>query len=269
MSTLMSPSNILRTLIACSVCLIGTSLFAQDWTRFRGANGVGRADTCTVPLPWQEQDIAWKKELPGIGNSSPIVWGSHIYLMSADPKTATRYLLCQDLSTGDDVWQHEIQSSPYHLHARSSFASTTACANASAVYFAWATPDNVTLRAFSHTGSEIWTRNLGRYVSQHGFGASPCLVGNKLILFNSQAAMELPEGVEPGQSKVMAFEAQTGEPIWETNLITTRACYGTPTAFTDVSGKQALLFANTGNGIFAVSIEDGEILWNTEVFTKR
>ncbi len=82
-------------------------------------------------------------------------------------------------------------------------------------------PRCVVLKAFSHEGKELWSRNLGRYVSQHGFGNSPMLADGKLILAISQDALELPEGVAPGQTIVAAFNPESGEPIWATPRETT------------------------------------------------
>lgn len=243
---------------------------ANTWTRLRGENGRGVVPECNVPLPWSSDDVSWRIELPGKGNSSPIVADGKVFLMSGNPDTADRYLLCYDLTTGQELWRKTRASQPHKLHARSSYASSTPCASDKAVYFAWADPDNLMLEAYDFAGNLFWpSKNLGRYVSQHGFGASPALFGNTLILFNSQAAQELPPGVEPGQSRVMAFDATSGDLLWESPRTTTRACYGVPTLFKDQSGRDALLFSNTGDGIFALDLATGGQLWNTKVFSKR
>ncbi len=244
-----------------------------QWNQFRGENGVASVATCDVPLPWSPSDIAWEVKLPGVGNCSPVYYGNKVFLMSADPNNAERYLLAYDLKTGEKLWQKTIASEPYHLHARSSFASGTPCVNDKAVFFSWATPDRLTLAAFTHDGEEYWQEkgaiDLGPFVSQHGYGASPVLFGKTLVLFNSQQAEELPPNATPGLSRVMAFNSESGEMLWETPRTTTRACYGVPKHFKDESGVEALLFANTGDGIFAIELETGKPLWNKKVFGKR
>lgn len=266
-------SQILLLILLVGLCLTSSLARAGEpqhaWTRFRGENGAGSIPHCNVPLPWKAEDVAWEIDLPGKGNGSPIYYGDRIFLMSAHPDTAERYLLGIDLATGKTVWKKSEPSQPHILHTRSSYASSTPCANERAVYFAWAAPDNLTLAAFTHDGDEIWRRNLGSFASQHGHGASPALFGDTLVLFNSQAGAELPPGVEPGQSRVMAFNAATGEDLWETPNVTTQTCYGVPTYFKDESGKDALLLASTGDGIFALELDTGKPLWNTQVFSKR
>ncbi len=242
---------------------------AESWSRFRGDNGVGVIAKCSVPLPWQPSDVRWSVALPGKGNGSPTAYGDRVFLMSADANSAERYIMAFDIKSGRELWRKSYASEPHHLHNRSSYASCTPCVNSDAVFFTWATPESVTLMALTHDGEVIWTNNLGRYVSQHGYGASPALFGDKLVLFNSQAAEQLPPGVPPGQSRVMAFDVRTGDLLWETPRTTTRVCYGVPTRFQDESGQEALLFCNTGDGFFALSLETGEPLWNRKVFRKR
>ncbi len=245
-----------------------TNSAVADWNRFRGENGAGVLDQCTVPLPWNTSDVAWKITLPGKGNGSPIVANGQVFLMSADETTAQRFALAFDLKTGKEVWRKTFDSQLHKVHARSSFASCTPCCNADAVYFAWAAPDNLTIKAFKHNGDELWTKDFGRYVSAHGFAGSPILVDDKLILANSQDAEELPVGVAPGDSSIIALDSKSGAIIWETPRKSVRTCYGAPSVF-EVAGKKALVFAETGDGLFALDVATGKQLWNNKVFTKR
>lgn len=241
----------------------------KEWNRFRGENAAGIVESCSVAVPWKPDDVAWDITPPGVGNGSPMVFGNRVFLMSSDARSAERYLLAYDLSTGKELWRKTKSSTPYHLHRRASYASCTPCVNEYAVYFCWAEPDHVYLTALNHDGEELWTNDLGSYISQHGFGASPALFGDKVILFNSQQRDQLPPGAKPGESKVHAFDAKSGEKIWETPRSATRACYGVPSLYETSDGKQALLFSNTGDGLFALELETGTPIWNRQVFNKR
>ncbi len=263
-----------RKLLGClSGLLLMTSLAQSlalaDWNRFRGTNGTGVQENCSVPLPWNAQDVAWQIDLPGKGNGSPIVEDGKVFIMSADPATAERYALAYDLATGKELWRQVYASKTHLLHARSSYASATPCANAKAVFFAWASPDSLTVRSYSHTGEELWSKDFGRYISSHGFGGSPILVDDKLILANSQDAQELPEGVAPGVSSIVAIDAQTGNIAWETPRTSVRTCYGAPTVAVGADGQKSLIFAETGEGLFALDAASGKQLWNKQVFVKR
>ncbi|MFO1064446.1 MAG: PQQ-binding-like beta-propeller repeat protein [Pirellulales bacterium] len=240
-----------------------------NWNRFRGENGSGIVEHSNVPIPWTAEDTAWTQTLPGKGNGSPCVQSGKVFIQSADPKTAERYVMAFDLASGKELWRKSQASSVHPLHARSSYASSTPCANDKAVFASWGAPDGVVIKAFTHAGEELWTRNLGRYVSQHGFGGSPILYGNTLILLNSQDAQELPEGVAPGQTEVIALDVASGETVWRTPRTTTRVCYGVPALYKGSDGRDVLVMNETGDGFFGLDAKTGSPLWNRQAFTKR
>src|SRR5215510_13206870 len=70
------------------VCLISgvTSRLEADtpihghWSQWRGPNGSGVSDETGVPAEWNADSALWKTVLPGRGHSSPIVWGSRVFL---------------------------------------------------------------------------------------------------------------------------------------------------------------------------------------------
>ncbi len=256
------------TIFTCFAFSFQSDPVAAEWTRFRGPNGEGVIERCSVPMPWTASDVAWTIDLPGKGNGSPIVAGGKVFLMSADATTAERYALAFDLASGKELWRKTFTSQFHKVHARSSFASCTPCARADSVFFVWASPENLTVKAFSHTGDEMWTKDFGRYVSAHGFAGSPVLVDDKLILANSQDAEELPPGVAPGDSSVVALDAKSGKTVWETPRKSVRTCYGAPSVAT-ADGKKAVVFAETGDGMFALDVATGTQLWNNKIFTKR
>lgn len=252
-----------------AICCASRSSAETNWNRFRGENGTGFIAQSSVPLPWTDSDIAWTATLPGKGNGSPIVQGNHVFVLSADPTNAERYVLSYDIVTGRERWRKTYPSVTHPLHDRSSYASSTPCADDTGVYVAWGAPTSIVVKAFSHAGEELWTRDLGRNVSAHGFGGSPMIVDGRLILLNSQDAQELPEGVAPGQTIVIALDVKTGKTLWETPRQTTRVCYGVPALLTEASGRQLLVMSETGDGMFALDASTGAPVWNRKMFTKR
>jgi len=243
--------------------LIATSpVLSQEWARFRGPNGTGRSEAKTIPTTWTEKDYNWNVKLPGgSGHSSPVVWGDKVFLLSADPDTATRYMLCYDAESGKQLWQREYKSTAHHLHLRSSFASSTPAADADHVYIGWSTPEETTLKAFDHEGSEVWSRDLGRWVSQHGFGTSPILFDDLVILHNSQQSNQLKAGEEPGKSAMMAFDRRTGQDVWQTPLVSANVCYSVPFLHKPADGPYELICTSTGNGVFSLDPKTGKQNW--------
>ncbi len=266
----MSPSVQLALVSLLSLPL-ALPLQAQDpdteWSRFRGPQGLGVQAGPNIPFPWPADRIT-KVALPGTGNGSPVLWGDAAYLIAADADDATRHVVAIDLDQHAIRWQRSYATQSHPLHAFSSYASTTPCVDASGVYAAWGDPEHVVLKKFSHAGQELWSRDFGRYVSQHGFATSPMLADGIVILLDSQDAEELEQGVAPGQDRMLAIDSQTGETVWETPLPTRRVCYGVPVV-REVADRKELVCATTGMGVFALDLATGKVLWNHDCFQLR
>ncbi len=237
---------------------------SQEWTRFHGPNGQGVSTLKSFPAQWTEKDINWKIKLPGIGHSSPVVWGDRVFLLSADPKTAERYVLGIHAKDGRIVWNRDFKSETHHLHQRSSFASCSPAVDEERVYIAWSTPTATTFKAFTHDGDEVWSRDLGRWESQHGFGTSPMIYKELVILSNSQQANKLKEGQQPGESFMMAFDRRTGELRWKVPRLSVNVCYSVPCIYTPKGGAPELICTSTGNGMFSLDPETGNRNWAVE-----
>ncbi len=262
-----------RFVLAFGLVLIGLTTFThgqedQQWSRFRGPNGTGILDSFYVPLPWTDKQILHRVDLPGNGNGSPSIWNGVAYLQVANSESQKRSLVAVDLSSGKIKWTRESAFSPYGIHKFSSYASSTPCVDADRVYNVWGAPESLIVEAYSHQGEKIWSRDLGSYVSQHGFGSSPMLVDGLVVVYNSQDAMELPEGVAPGPDQMVALKVDSGEIAWKRDLEASRVCYGVP-CVTEIDGKEALLNANTSNGFYAIDVKDGNVLLEDLPFGKR
>jgi outer membrane protein assembly factor BamB len=240
------------------------NLSGQEWTRFRGPNGTGISDSMSIPVQWAEGETNWNVALPGTGHSSPVVWGDRVFLLSANPEDATRFVLCYSAIDGKQLWLREYKSSAHHIHTRSSFASCTPAVDRDHVYVGWSTPDATTLMALDHDGEQVWSVDLGRWVGQHGFGASPMLYDEMVILHNSQQANKLDPGEQPGDSFMMAFDRKSGQEIWRTPLESVNVCYSVPFIFEPNDGPAELICTSTGNGVFSLNPKTGEENWAVE-----
>lgn len=262
--------QIIRLVLSCCCCwLLFSTAAGQEWARFRGPNGTGVSNAKTIPVRWSESDYNWKIKLPGIGHSSPTLWGKRLFILSADPDKATRYVLCYDANSGKQLWRRDYPSEPHHLHIRSSFASCTPAVDDERVYIAWSTPAETTFKAFTHDGDEEWSLDLGTWTSQHGFGTSPVLYKDLVILSNSQQARQLKPGQKPGKSFVMAFDKRTGEERWRTSRVSANVCYSVPFIRKSQDGTDELICINTGNGMFSLDPNTGKENWSIDAFKMR
>lgn len=259
-------------------CLVSMSLAlgwadaaaAQAWSRFRGPNGSGlSADT--LPATWTEQDQRWRTKLPGIGHSSPVVWGPLVFLESADPETATRYLVAIEAGTGRIAWTREFPSSHFPIHARSSFASSSPAVDGDRVYAAWASPEETMLVALDHRGQTAWERKLGPMTCQHGFGSSPLLFEDLVILNLSQEkAREKDDAApEPGPSQILAVDRETGATRWSAPRTSKTMSYSVPCLFTHPDGTIDLIGCSTAEGMYALDPRTGHPRWSLPLFSMR
>jgi outer membrane protein assembly factor BamB len=262
----MRPS-LLRSSIRPCILLVLASTFssatAQEWTRFRGPNGTGESEATTIPSQWGEKDINWKIDLPGIGHSSPVLWGERIFLTSADPGTGTRIVLAVRTTDGKVLWTKEYPAATNRLHVQNSFASSTPTCDADHVYVAWSPPDEYHLAALDHDGHEVWSVELGKHTSRHGFGASPIVYEDLVIITNDH------DGENPS---VIAVDRATGNTRWKIPrkaMSPQNACYSTPFVYTAPGGEPELLINSWAHGVSSHNPKTGEVNWEAPVFELR
>ena len=237
---------------------------AQEWTRFRGPNGQGQSEAgATIPVEWTDKDYNWKVELPGVGHSSPVVWGDKVFVTSADPQTAARHVSCLRAKDGEKLWQRDFPAKTYHLHTQNSYASSTPALDKDHIYLAWASDQEFILQALDHSGETVWEKNLGPYISQHGFGTSPIVVDDEVIITNDQE----------GETRfLLAVDSKTGEERWKIprKFADNRqnASYATPCVLETPLGKE-LIVCSWAHGITSHDLKTGAELWSAPVLKAR
>ena len=111
----------------------------QNWPGFRGPGAQGIADGYPTRAAWNVDPAAgklsgvrWRAEIPGLGHSSPIIWGDRVYVGTAvrlsgkaplrigyygDVKPAQDndeqkwMILCFDKKSGKKRWERIVRSS--------------------------------------------------------------------------------------------------------------------------------------------------------------
>jgi outer membrane protein assembly factor BamB len=250
------------------VSLVQLSARAEPWTRFRGPNGQGAVET-ELPAEFSPRDFQFVAKLPGIGHSSPVVWEDSLFVLSADPEDATRYVICLDANSGTQKWVREYPSEPHHLHQLSSYASCTPAVDEERVYIAWSSPSETTLLALHHDGSDAWRLNLGPWVSQHGFGTSPILFEDLVVFFNSQDGEKAPDAPQAGATYMMAFDRATGREVWRSPRTSTTVSYSVPCIYQPADGPPELIGCQSNEALFSLDPRTGRENWSIDVFRMR
>src|SRR5436309_1192940 len=101
--------RMLRTLLLLAALAVPAAASAGHWDRFFGPNGTGNADDKDVPVTFDANtNVVWKIAVPGVGNSSPVVWDNRIYLQTAGADGKSRTLLAIDARDGQVAWKQSI-----------------------------------------------------------------------------------------------------------------------------------------------------------------
>lgn len=225
---------------------------ADNWSRFRGPNGTGIAADKDIPIHWSAQEgILWKTAIPGLGNSSPIVWKDTLFLQSASPDGKERSLLCLDVKNGKILWSRSVPGDRVKTHQKNTMASSTPATDGERVYAIFWSGQNLTLSAYTFKGEPVWHQLLGGHKSQHGAGISPMVFDGKVFVANDQ----------DGAAELLAFDAKSGKQIWAAPRKPFRACYSTPVLLEKDNQEPQLIVASTA-GITSYKPGSGKENWN-------
>lgn len=247
----------------------GVPTTPRNWPRLRGADAAGQGGERRFPSSFGVGDIAWTAELPGAGHASPAVWEGRVYVASAtaDPADAgacLRMLSCHDAATGALRWQRVLPGPVEPINAMNSLASSSPVADCDGVYWLWATRDNLRAEAFTHDGVPRWHADLGPMNSDHGFGGSPTLWRDSLVV-----PME-----QDGPSAVVALDTATGRERWRLPRDTARTAYAPALLLADGTaradgGTATLVLASMAHGLSGVDPATGRVLWERRCLPKR
>ncbi len=268
------PLPVASLLLVASIILCST--VSADWLRFRGPNGSGVASEASLPVKLGTENQLWSVEIPGQGHGSPVVSNGRIYLLSAvageEAKTPAKgkkkakkgkpavpyqwVALCLDAETGETVWSKSFSQRKFKGHKFNSAASSTAAIDEDQVIFAWGPAEQLTVVSLSLNGEFQWESDLGPVVGGHGFGGSPILVGDRVILNNDQ---------EKKNGNLLALNAKTGKVEWTVERRSERISYSVPCVY-EVDGKSLLVFTNWQHGFTAIDPATGEVVADKSVF---
>jgi outer membrane protein assembly factor BamB len=247
------------SMAACFLFLaLAPGIRGQEWTRFRGPNGSGASTSTTVPARWTDKDLNWKVRLPGVGHSSLVLWGERIFLTSAEEDTGKRIVLCLRARDGERLWLREFAGQRHAKHSDNSFASATPVVDEDRLYVSWGSPKEYLVAALDHDGKEVWRADLGPFRAGHGFGASPIVHEDVLVV----------PGDQDGPSTLFGLDRTSGKVLWKVPR-RSKASYATPCVFQAKGRPAEIVFTSYEHGITAIDPKSGRVNWECDVFDKR
>jgi outer membrane protein assembly factor BamB len=221
----------------------------RQWPRWRGPTGQGLTAETGLPAAWTSvENIAWKTEIPGAGNSSPVIWDDRIFLTSAFEGGKRRSLICLRREDGEMLYVRDAPSVPAEGHVRdkNGYASATPVVDGERVVVFLG---NSGLLAFDLSGGLFWHHPLPPFDGMHGTGASPILCGDLAILFQEQSNKP---------SLGVALDKRTGEERWRMEAPSALGwCTPLPVR---VGGKEQLLYG-ASQRVVSFDPRTGHELW--------
>ena len=254
--------------------IAGASLIAEEWSQFRGPNGSGVSATTGLPVEFGPQkNVIWKTPLPA-GHSSPVLTRDRIFVTayskqekangqrSAGGEYAHRrqespiekenyklLVIALDRQTGKILWQREVPRSRVgRLQNVNNPASPSPVTDGSNVYVFF---QEFGMISYNGDGKERWRLPLGPFNMFYGFGASPILVDDKVIL---------PVDQDNPSSYLLAVDKNSGRMRWKIDRPVVISGYSTPIVYQPKQGAKQIVIPESFQ-LSAYSVEDGKRIW--------
>jgi len=228
----------MKALLALAFCLgLASAVNAQNWPSFRGQNSSGVADGNNPPTTWDAEkssNIVWKTPIPGLGHSSPVVWGDRVFVTTAVSSAAKSQFVhgltetsasaddtskhswrvyCLDKNTGRIIWEKAIyEGTPKtKRHVKASFANATPTTDGKHLIVSFGSEG---LYCFDLEGKLLWKQDLG--VLDGGWSPGPDLhwgFGSSPIIYKHLAIVQCDT---QNQAFIAAFNLADGKRAWQT-----------------------------------------------------
>ncbi len=252
------------------LALLATSLRAEiNWPQFRGPAGDGHSDAKNLPLTFSETErVKWKTPIHGKAWSSPVIWGSLVWLTTANEEGTELSVVCVDKATGKVLRDQLLfkVANPQFCHKFNSYASPTPVIEDGRLYVTFGSPGTACVD--TATGKVLWERR--DFVCNHfrGAGSSP-IVWQDLVIMNFDGS---------DFQFVVALDKKTGKTVWKVDRSIDykdltpegkpeaegdwRKAFSTPHV-AEVDGKP-ILFSSGAKGHYAYEPRTGKEIWRLE-----
>ncbi|MHC5064450.1 MAG: outer membrane protein assembly factor BamB family protein, partial [Planctomycetota bacterium] len=238
----------------CLLPVLSTPLFAQatsTWPQFLGEGSIATANGAQTLSFDRENDLRYRVEIPA-GESSPCIWGDHIFLTGVDADQLVMFAL--DRASGKELWRHGVPAPTDYefMHADANMAMPTACTNGERVFFYL---PSYGLIARDMDGELVWEKRLPDPKPDFGIGSSPLLYQGMVIL--------LRDGCP--DAALYALEEETGEELWTLPRIAFSDSHTTPFIWEN-RDRIELIIASSGT-VASHDLDSGEEIWRVDGLT--
>lgn len=272
-------------LLTAWVTLFVTPLAAQqsqNWPTFRGPGGTGIVEGHALPTSWNADldspdthGVLWRTPVPGLGHSSPVVWGDRIFLCTAIAESGDSTLalgasgkptaaddsgehrwviLCYNKSTGKELWRKTAhQGIPRTTrHVKATQANTSVAVDGKHVVAFFGAEG---LYCYDLDGNLQWSRDLGvinisKYGIGWGYASSPAIHKDRIALTCD----------DPANPFLVVLRLSDGKELWRVSRkdISVRS-WSTP--LIHQGPKKTHVVVNGWPWVVSYDLESGKVLW--------
>jgi outer membrane protein assembly factor BamB len=250
-----------------------------DWPQFRGIGAMGVSEGRPMPATWNiaaGTNVLWKSAIPGLGLSSPVVWGDMIFVTSAisgktdaklrpglygdiesvpDDTSHEWRVYGFDKKTGKIAWQQTANTGVPKIkrHMKSTHANSTIATDGQHLVAFFGSEG---LYAYDLKGKLLWKKDLG--VLDAGFYMVPEAqweTGSSPVIHDGIVVVQAD--VQKG-SFLGAFDVRDGKELWRVSRSDVPT-WGTPTIH-QVNG-QTQVIVNGMRHAGAYDLKTGKEIW--------
>jgi outer membrane protein assembly factor BamB len=259
--------------------LAAASVATGSWPSFRGAIASGVADGQHLPDTWNPtsgENVLWRTRIPGLGHSSPIVWGNRVYVTSAissrggatfkpglygdgdasDDRSPQKWtLFAIDKRSGKIEWERVAFEGPPvdTRHIKSTYASATPATDGRSIVVSFGSQG---VYAYDMSGRLRWRVDLGHTkLGAYDIPSFEWGPASSPVIFEDLVILQVDTHHD---SFVVALDLATGVLRWKSDRDELPS-WGTPTVAMTAQGPQ--LVTNASKFIRGYDPRTGKELW--------
>lgn len=279
--------SLVKCLVLLAVCVtlngaVRAADEPQNWPGFRGPGATGVAEGYALPSAWnadldaeKNQGVLWRTAVPGLGHSSPVVWGDRIFLCTAiadngkaplvlgpsgrptaadDSGQHSWVILCYNKTTGEELWRKTAHRGIPRAtrHVKASQANTTLAVDGEHLVAFFGSEG---LYCYDLDGNLQWSRDLGvinisKYGIGWGYASSPAIHQDRIALACD----------DPSNPFLAVLRLSDGEELWRVSRqgVSERS-WGTP--LIHKGPKKTQVVVNGWPWVVSYDLETSKELW--------
>jgi outer membrane protein assembly factor BamB len=230
-------TGIFIIILTFSLTLTGQVNPERQWPGYRGFMASGVLDNANLPESFDISkmiNVKWKTEIPGLGLSSPVIWGDKLFITTsvsksdnqgiktgiygdgmpvADSSVHDWKVLCFDKNTGKTIWERTAYTGipKIRRHPKSTHANTSVATDGKYVVAFFGSEG---LYCYDYEGKLVWKKNFGVLKSvAYNYTAAEWEFASSPIIYNGVLIIQC-DVLE--NSFLAAYDLKTGNELWKT-----------------------------------------------------